>query len=138
MVRQILAAASAALLSLSALGTAQAATSATVVIQAGTPQYRAPMPAVAVQYQPPPPPRYEAVPHPRRGMAWEQGHWEWRGHRHVWVPGHWIKARPGHVYHQPRWEERDGRWHMQRGRWDRDRDGVPDRHDRRPNDPRRY
>ncbi len=129
--------AAATLLSLAAMGSAQAVTNATVVIQAGTPSYGAPV-VVAPQYRVPPPPRYEAVPRPRRGMVWEAGHWEWRGHRHAWVPGHWIKARPGYAYRQPQWNQRGDRWVMDRGGWDRDGDGVPNRHDRRPNDPRRY
>jgi len=44
------------------------------------------------------------------------------------------------VYRPERWERRPvhaGPPHW-RHRHDRDGDGVPDRHDRRPNDPRRY
>lgn len=139
MARNALAAVSIALLaSLGAAGVAQAQTSATVVIQSGQPQYQYHTPApVRVQYGPPPPPRYEAAPPPRRGMVWVPGHWEWRGHRHVWMQGYWVKARPGHVYREPRWVERHGRWEMRRGGWDRDGDGVPNRYDRRPNNPYR-
>ena len=140
MSRSFIAAATVALLSLATVGTAaQAATSATVVIQTGAPQYqRAPQGLVPVQYGPPPAPRYEAVPPPRRGMVWAEGHWERRGHRDAWVPGRWIKARPGYVYRQPHWDQRGDRWNMQRGGWDRDRDGVPNRQDRRPDNPSRY
>lgn len=119
MARIALAAASIALLSLSAL-TAHAQVGATIVIQSGSPHYQRPAP-VLVQYQAPPPPR---------GMAWAPGHWEWRGHRHMWMQGYWVKARPGYHYREPRWTEPDGRWAMQRGGWDRDRDGVANRHDR--------
>ena len=149
MARIALAAASIALLSLSALTAAHAQVGATIVIQSGSPHYQRPAPAL-VQYQAPPPPRYEAVPRHRRGMAWVPGHWEWRGHRHVWMQGHWVKARPGYHYREPRWMEHDGRWAMQRGGWDRDRDGVanrydrdrdgdgiPNRHDRQPDNHRR-
>ncbi|MFY3386780.1 YXWGXW repeat-containing protein [Paracidovorax sp. MALMAid1276] len=139
MARNALAAVSIALLSLGAATVAQAQTSATVVIQAGGPHYRAPAPVHEVQYhRAPPPPRHEAVPHPRRGMVWVPGHWEWRGHRHVWTQGHWVKARPGYHYREPRWVEHGGRWDMRPGGWDRDGDGVPNRHDRRPNNPYRY
>lgn len=89
----------------------------------------------------PPPLRAERVPSPRRGYVWVPGHWDWNGHRHVWVKGVWFAARPGYRYAHPTWVERDGRWHLERGRWmrgDRDGDGVPDRQDRRPDDPRRY
>ncbi len=125
-----------ALLSLGAATSAQAQTSATVVIQSGQPQYHGAAP-VRVQYGPPPPPRHEAVPRPRRGQAWVPGHWEWRGHRHVWVQGYWVKARPGYHYREPRWVDNGGRWEMRPGGWDRDGDGVPDRYDSRPNNPHR-
>ncbi len=145
MARIALAAASLALLSLGAVAPALASPSATVVIQTGTPYYQhpvqrptlAPLQVTPVQYHAPPPPRYEAPPHARRGMAWVPGHWEWRGGRHVWIQGYWVKARPGYTYREPRWEERDGRHHMRPGGWDRDGDGVPNRHDRRPDNPYR-
>ncbi|NUZ07176.1 YXWGXW repeat-containing protein [Piscinibacter koreensis] len=83
----------------------------------------------------PPPPRHEVVPAPRRGWVWSPGHWEWRGRRHVWVEGSWVRERPGYVYAAPTWVERNGRWYYERGGWergrrDRDRDGVPNRFDR--------
>jgi len=86
---------------------------------------------------PPPPPRYERPPPPRRGYVWAPGHYEWRGGRHVWVRGMYVRARPGYAYRAPEWRERDGRWEYRRGQWDRDGDGVPNRHDRRPNNPNR-
>ena len=130
MARNALAAVSIALLSLGAATVAQAQTSATVVIQSGQPHhYQAPAPMV-VQYGPPPPPRYEVVPRPRRDMVWVPGYWDWRGHRHVWVQGHWMKARPGYYYREPRWVEHGGRWEMRPGGWDRDGDGIPNRYDR--------
>ncbi len=116
-----------------AAGAAHAAPSATVVIQTG-PQ-RVAQPAYVVP--PPPRARYERVPAPRRGMVWSQGHWEWRGHRHVWVPGQWMRVRHGQHYRQPQWRERHGRWYYEQGRWDRDGDGVPNRHDRHPRNPHR-
>lgn len=85
----------------------------------------------------PPPPRFERTPPPRRGYVWSPGHWEAKRGRHVWVPGVWLKARPGHVYRAPQWHQRNGQWAYSRGHWDRDRDGVPDRHDRHPNNPYR-
>ncbi len=90
----------------------------------------------------PPEPRYEAVPYPRPGYVWAPGYWEWRGHRHEWVQGYWIAERPGHVYVPNTWVQNRGHWEMQSGRWerrhDRDGDGVPNRYDRRPNDPYRH
>ena len=83
----------------------------------------------------PPAPIYERVPGTRHGHVWAPGYWEWRGHRHAWVPGHWIAARPGYVYAAPRWHQRQGRWYMEPGRWDRDRDGIPDRYERRGHAP---
>ena len=106
MARTALAAASIALLSLFALAPAQAATSATIVIQTA-----------------PPPCALRGHARARRGMVWVPGHWEWRHDRYRWIDGHWIKARPGYRYHAPLWIERGGHWHMESGRWDRDGDG---------------
>lgn len=86
---------------------------------------------------PPPPPRHERIPPPRRGYVWAPGHYEWRGGHHVWVRGMYVRARPGYAYRPPEWRERDGRWEYRRGEWDRDRDGVPNRYDRRPDNPNR-
>jgi hypothetical protein len=87
----------------------------------------------------PPPLRYEVVPAPRRGYVWAPGHWEWRGHRHEWVTGYWIAERPGYAYSAPAWARRDGGWYYEPARWtpygrDRDRDGIPDRYERRRHD----
>lgn len=89
----------------------------------------------------PPPLRVEAVPAPRVGYVWVPGYWDWRGHRHVWVGGLWVRHRPGYRYYKPRWVERGGRWSLERGRWgrgDRDHDGVANRRDRYPNNPHRH
>ena len=106
----------------------------------------------------PPAVRHEVIPAHRRGYVWQPGYWDWRGHRHVWVKGYWVKERPGMYWHPNRWEQRDGRWVLERGRWDRERyaygdrdrdgvpnrvdrdrdgDGVPNRLDRAPDNPRR-
>lgn len=92
---------------------------------------------VNVQFGAPPPARYEAAPAPRRGYVWAPGYWQPRGHRHAWVAGHWVRARPGYVYRQPAWNHQGDRWNLAPGRWDRDGDGVPNRHDRNPNNPYR-
>lgn len=76
-----------------AITPAQAATQATVIVQSG-PQQGIVIPA-------PPPPRREAVPHARKGQVWVPGYWDWRGHRHVWVAGHFEKVRPGYRYRTP-------------------------------------
>jgi hypothetical protein len=98
--------------------------------------------AVVVIREAPPAPRAERVPSARRGYVWAPGYWEWKHGKHVWTRGHWIRERRGYVYREPVWEERNGRWVMQRGGWDRarrdrDGDGVPNRHDDRPNNPNR-
>ncbi|MFC0251661.1 hypothetical protein [Massilia consociata] len=106
----------------------------------------APLPAMAqtdfqlVISSGPPAPVYERVPGPRHGYVWAPGYWEWRGHRHAWVPGHYVAARPGYVYAPPRWYQRHGGWYMEPARWtphgrDRNRNGVPDRFERRGHDP---
>jgi hypothetical protein len=115
----------------------------------------------------PPAPRYEVVPAPRAGYVWQPGFWEWRGDRHYWRKGYWVRERPGYYWHPSRWESDNGRWVMRPGGWyreryayydgrgrgygdrdrdgvpnrydrDRDNDGVPNRYDERPNNPNRY
>ena len=93
----------------------------------------------------PPPVRHEVIPAARPGFVWQEGYWDWRNGRHVWVKGHWVKERRGYYWHPTRWEQRDGRWVFERGTWsreryahargvnpngDRDRDGIPNRVDR--------
>eukprot|EP01034_Spumella_vulgaris_P035213 gene35213-43412_t len=102
----------------------------------------APMPASAqvdvnlVIGTAPPPLRYESLPPPRHGYVWAPGFWNWNGHRHVWVAGHWLRERPGYYYTQPQWIQSNGHWVRHEGRWDRrgrgdmDRDGIPNRYDR--------
>ena len=115
----------------------------------------------------PPAPRYEVLPAPRAGYVWQPGYWDWRGDRHYWRKGYWVRERPGYYWHPSRWENSDGRWVMRPGGWhreryayydnrgrgqgdrdrdgvpnkydrDRDNDGVPNRYDDSPNNPRRY
>lgn len=113
----------AAMLAASFGGIATSVTAATVIVRVA-----------------PPPLRAEVAPPPRHGYVWVSGHWEWRNRQHQWVRGTWIRERRGYMYNQPTWVERDGRWTMNRGGWtrgDRDRDGVPNRLDRAPNNPNR-
>lgn len=124
-----------ALLTLLAMAPAQAAQPGVVVVQPGQPVYGQGRP---VYIPAPPPPRREALPRARRGQVWVAGHWQWQGRRHVWVPGYWVQARPGYRYRQPVWVQRNGQWQLRGGGWDRDRDGVPNRHDRRPDNPYRH
>ncbi|MET3133489.1 hypothetical protein AAKU55_003779 [Oxalobacteraceae bacterium GrIS 1.11] len=96
--------------------------------------------AVIVVQTAPPELRSERVPEARRGYVWAPGYWDWRGNRHQWVRGSWMRERTGYVYRQPKWEERDGHWQMQRGNWargDKDGDGVPNGVDKHPNNPNR-
>ncbi len=119
-IRKTTFAATLALLSLGTLATLPTAAQAQVIVQVA-----------------PPPPRFERVPPPRPGYVWAPGRWEWRHNRHVWVGGSYMRGRPGYAYRAPAWEQRGDRWAMRPGGWDRDGDGVPNRYDRRPNDPRR-
>ena len=87
----------------------------------------------------PPPPREEVVVD-RRGHVWVPGHWEYKNGKYKWKKGHLVKARRGYHYAEPTWVERDGRWYREGGTWrrgDRDGDGVPNRADRAPDNPRR-
>ncbi|MPW19012.1 hypothetical protein GCT13_19445 [Paraburkholderia sp. CNPSo 3157] len=65
----------------------------------------------------PPVERFEAVPAPRAGYAWDKGHWRWEHGRYAWVPGRWQVQRvgyhwmPGHwVAHGPNWRWVEGHW----------------------------
>lgn len=83
----------------------------------------------------PPPVRYEIVPAPIRGYVWVPGYWDWRGRHQIWVSGSWVREHPGYAYQSNRRIE-GAHWEHARRR-DSDRDGVPDRFDRQPNNPYR-
>ena len=113
----------------------------------------------------PPPPVHEVMPGERPGFVWAPGHYEWRRGHYAWMRGHWMPERAGYAYREPRWTQRgNGEWVLIGGDWvrrddryaqgrrydeerwerdhhrpraDRDRDGVPNRFDRAPNDPYR-
>jgi YXWGXW repeat-containing protein len=88
----------------------------------------------------PPPVQYEYVPAPRAGFVWVPGYWDWRHGRYHWVAGHWLRHRAGYAYVPARWVDYGGRWHYSRPVWrsaDRDRDGIPNRYDRFPDNPYR-
>ena len=53
----------------------------------------------------PPAPRHEVLPAPRHGYAWQPGFWEWRGDRHRWRKGYWVREREGYYFHPSRWEQ---------------------------------
>ena len=84
----------------------------------------------------PPAPQYEVVPAPRAGYVWDNGHYEYRGNRYVWVQGRWLEARDGYQWEQRRWVQRGNQWQLVGGDWqrgpygDRDRDGIANRNDR--------
>ena len=65
----------------------------------------------------PPPPRHEVMPPPRHGYEWAPGYWNWDGHRHVWMRGHWEHEHPGRHYFHPEWHQGPDGWHMDRGGW---------------------
>ncbi|MEW9623586.1 hypothetical protein [Rhodanobacter geophilus] len=68
----------------------------------------------------PPAPRFERVPPPRAGYVWAPGYWVWnpRMHRHVWVGGRWMRARPGYHYMPARWRRGPhGHWRFSNGYW---------------------
>lgn len=69
----------------------------------------------------PPPVRFERVPPPRRGYVWAPGYWRWNGHahRHAWVGGSWVHARPGYRYRHARWVRQGRNWRFAPGYWGR-------------------
>ena len=56
----------------------------------------------------PPAPRYERQGRERAGYVWVPGYWNWRGNRHVWVKGTYVRERVGYEYSAPRWMQRSG------------------------------
>lgn len=64
-----------------------------------------------------------APPAVRPGYVWVPGYWEVRHNRRHWVEGRYVRHVP--AYYAP------ARWR------DNDRDGVPNRYDRAPNNPYR-
>ena len=81
-----------------------------------------------------PPPRYLAPPaYVQPGPVYAQP-------GPVYVQPGPVYVQPGPVYVQPRPVYREDWRHGHGGgrRWDHDGDGVPNRHDRRPNNPYRY
>ncbi len=102
---------------------------------------------INVQIGPPPPPAHAVVPVARPGYVWAPGHYEWRHGNYVWTRGYWMRDRPGYAYSPPTWQRQGNGWAYHAARWDRspvpaygtapryrdrDRDGIPDRYDRRP------
>ena len=79
---------------------------------------------------PPPPPRVEAVPPPRSGYVWAPGYWRWEGRRHVWMDGHWERARPGHYWVAERWVQEGRHWRLEPGHWERNGREMERRHER--------
>lgn len=67
----------------------------------------------------PPAARVEVMPAARAGFVWVPGFWEWRGHRHFWVAGHWMPERRGFHWVPAHWEPRGPRWHFEEGHWAR-------------------
>ncbi|MCZ2105504.1 MAG: hypothetical protein OZ923_05580 [Comamonadaceae bacterium] len=67
----------------------------------------------------PPPPQYEVVPAvPFPGAVWIGGYWNWEGRRHVWVPGRYVRPRPGYHWQASRWVQRpNGSWSLRAGGW---------------------
>jgi hypothetical protein len=84
----------------------------------------------------PPPVYHEVVPAYRPGFVWVPGFWDWRYGRYYWVGGHYVRHRPGYYYEPVRWYYRGGRYYRAGGWRDSDRDGVPNRYDRAPYNPR--
>ena len=86
----------------------------------------------------PPPVRHEVMaPRPAYAAEWVRGYWNWDPavHKHVWVQGRWIAARPGYRWvdggwkHGPRgWAWTEGHWRNGGGRrGEPEREAVPER-----------
>jgi hypothetical protein len=67
----------------------------------------------------PPAPRVLVAPPPRPGFVWAPGFWQWDGHQHVWVDGHWMRERPGWHWVPERWAPHGRRYRFVPGHWAR-------------------
>ena len=76
---------------------------------------------IFVRVAPPPPVRVGVIgvaPHP--GYVWTEGYHEWRGERHVWREGRWVRPPYEHaVWVAPRWEPRRDGYVFVKGYWRR-------------------
>ena len=66
----------------------------------------------------PPALRVEAVPAPRDGYVWVNGHWYWSHHKYAWREGRWARGRHGYNYVPSRWEHEGNRWRYYDERWE--------------------
>jgi hypothetical protein len=73
--------------------------------------------AIIVAPHAPPPPRFEVVPAPRAGFAWDPGHWHWAHGDYVWRPGHWQVVRTGYHWMPGHWIARGPNWRWVPGHW---------------------
>jgi hypothetical protein len=67
----------------------------------------------------PPPLKEDRMPHPRDGMVWAAGHWEWSGTAYYWFDGTWLVERRNRQWVPAQWEETGNRWHFLQGHWER-------------------
>jgi len=75
--------------------------------------------AQVVVVDPPAPPEEVVPPIPYEGAVWAPGYYEWRGHRHVWIGGHYMHGRPGYTWRAHEWRREGRGWRMHRGGWER-------------------
>ena len=70
----------------------------------------------------PPPPRVEVVPVLPADRVeierWQPGRWQWNGHEHVWLEGHYVhRPQPRAEWIPGRWEQRPRGWVYIDGHW---------------------
>jgi hypothetical protein len=67
----------------------------------------------------PPPPRVEVRPvAPSPAHVWIPGHWMWRRGGHVWAAGHYaLPPGPGYRWVHARWVNEGGQWTYFEGHW---------------------
>ncbi len=68
----------------------------------------------------PPAARVEVRPMaPSQGHVWIDGHWRWRGNRHLWEAGYWeLPPSTGYHWVAARWVNEGGAWMFYDGYWD--------------------
>ena len=80
---------------------------------------------IGIQIGPPPLRREAMAPRPNYTAEWVRGYWSWAPaiHKHVWVPGKWVAARPGYRWVDGGWKRGQRGWVWTEGHWRAGRGG---------------
>jgi hypothetical protein len=75
--------------------------------------------ALDINVGPPEPVVETPPPPPQPGYVWAPGFYAWEGGRHVWHQGRYMPPRPGHHWVADHWDHRGEKYHYEPGHWER-------------------